>query len=191
MCSDRKHEHKERHKITYKVNVKTQVDLIWLWTTQILQYMWCESRDVASIVFIASSLENENIGCYVVTANQRWGSPKSLTSRWRMESDMMLKTTVAVFKYHWAPTTRLYTPWNDVMNTDTLSFPTFLGLQNWKSAEMMSKSDVVNRKWQVSLLLMLLANAYCVGRGAVRHNLTNISGTSTVVTLQKWWLYRP
>ncbi len=88
------------------------------------------------------------------------------------ESDMVVKTTVAVFKYHWAPTTRLSTPWNDVMNTVTWSFPTFLGLQNWKSAEMMSKSDVVNRKWQVSLLLMLLANAYCVGHGAVSHNLT-------------------
>ncbi len=46
------------------------------------------------------------------------------------ESNMAVKTTVTVCKYHKTPTTRLYTPWNYLMNTDTasLSFPMFLGL---------------------------------------------------------------
>ncbi len=46
------------------------------------------------------------------------------------ESDIAVKTTVAVCEYDGAPTTQLYTPQDYVMNTDTvlLSFPTFLGL---------------------------------------------------------------
>ncbi len=45
------------------------------------------------------------------------------------ESDMEVKTTAAVCEYYRAPTTRLYTPQDYVLNTDVtlLSFPTFLG----------------------------------------------------------------
>ncbi len=46
------------------------------------------------------------------------------------ESDTAVKTTVDVFEYCGALITRLHTPRDYLMNTDTalFSFPTFLGL---------------------------------------------------------------
>ncbi len=51
-------EHDERHKITYKVNVKMRLEAMLLQVTQISRYMRCESCDV---VFIASSRDVKNI----------------------------------------------------------------------------------------------------------------------------------
>ncbi len=48
-----------------------------------------------------------------------------------VESDVVVKTTVAVSKYHLAPTARLFASWTlHTMDTDeeSLSFPVFPGL---------------------------------------------------------------
>ncbi len=50
-----------------------------------------------------------------------------------IESDMAVETTFAVSEYHGAPTTRLYTPWGYLMNTNTtlsLVFHPFWDFQN-------------------------------------------------------------
>ncbi len=135
-----------------------------------------------------------------------------------VESDMAVKTTIALCEYHGAPTTRLYIPRGCVMNTDTalLSFPTFLGLPQL----ILCRNDDYfcyyfwlfnDIKWQVPLppdaasYWLMLTVAVRLVHGAVWHSLTdsgwfyehsvdkssNLSSTLTNDVVQQTWLYRP
>ncbi len=140
-------ENDECHKITYKVNLKTWIHNISLQATQILWNTRCETCDEVPVAFMASTPEAENIELlrwHRVTlccnsqsvlrfSQHQWhpdGTNLAGTCQTDTESDMAVKTTVAVCEYGGAPTTQLYTPQDYLMNTNlaSLSFPTFLGL---------------------------------------------------------------
>ncbi len=86
---------------------------------------------------ITQSWKHRNIAwCYAAAANRCWHSPDPDDTDvagicWTdFESEMTVKATIAVCECHGAPTTRLYTAQDYLLNTDmmSLSFPTFLGL---------------------------------------------------------------
>ncbi len=160
--------------------------------------MWSESHIKASITSSPHRLKLKELNfagdiawrC-ATSANHFWDSPdvsdismaQTLPEFTDRYTDIAVKTTVAVCEKHVAPTTRLYTPQHYVMNTHraTLSFPTFLGLNNWCCAKRTIKSAVVNdRKWQALPPPDATSNANCGWHRALWHNWTG-SG----------WFYHP